>query len=70
MDGLSDDAKVRRWQRWLNPIQRRLADGCRLDLDIEAVVRGQPFRDVKVDRFVMERVPRTHGTIDRGTVTK
>jgi ubiquinone/menaquinone biosynthesis C-methylase UbiE len=68
--GLSDDAQVRRWQRWLNPIQRRLADGCRLDLDIEAVVRGQPFRDVKVDRFVMERVPRTHGTMYRGTVTK
>jgi ubiquinone/menaquinone biosynthesis C-methylase UbiE len=68
--GLSEDPKVQRWQRRLNPIQRRLADGCRLDLDIEAVVRGQPFRDVKVDRFVMERVPRTHGTMYRGTVTK
>ena len=68
--GLSDDAGVRKWQRRLNPIQRRLADGCRLDLDVEAVVRGQPFRDVKVERFVMERTPRTHGTMYRGVAVK
>src|SRR5262249_20602356 len=40
--GLSDQPRVRAWQRRLNPIQRRLGDGCRLDLDVEAVVRGQP----------------------------
>src|SRR5436305_9911335 len=41
--GLSDNSKVRAWQRRLNPIEFLLADGCRLDLDVEAVVRGQPF---------------------------
>ena len=44
--GLSDDPRVRAWQRRLNPIERVLADGCRLDLDVEAVVRGQPFAQV------------------------
>jgi ubiquinone/menaquinone biosynthesis C-methylase UbiE len=68
--GLSEDPKVQRWQRWLNPIQRRLADGCRLDLDVEAVIHGQPFRDVEVDRFVLERTPRTHGTMYRGVTVK
>ena len=68
--GLSDDAGVRRWQRRLNPIQRLLADGCRLDLDVEAVVRGQPFRQFEVERFVMERTPRTHGTMYRGGAGK
>jgi ubiquinone/menaquinone biosynthesis C-methylase UbiE len=68
--GLSKDPKVQRWQRRLNPIQRWLANGCRLDLDVEAVVRGQPFRDVKVDRFVMERAPRTHGTMFWGVAVK
>jgi SAM-dependent methyltransferase len=68
--GLGNDAGVQRWQRRLNPIQRRLADGCRLDLDVEAVVRGQPFRDVKVDRFELERTPRSHGTLYRGVATK
>ena len=68
--GLSDDARVQRWQRRLNPIQRLLADGCRLDLDVEAVVRGQPFRRFEVERFVMERTPRTHGTMYRGVAGK
>ena len=45
--GLSEDLKVQKWQRRLNPIERVLADGCRLDLDVEAVVRGQPFSQVR-----------------------
>jgi ubiquinone/menaquinone biosynthesis C-methylase UbiE len=68
--GLSADPGVQRWQRRLNPIQRRLAEGCRLDLDVEAVVRGQPFASVSVDRFEMERTPRTHGTMYRGIAVK
>jgi hypothetical protein len=47
-----------------------VADGCRLDLDVEAVVRTPPFRDVSVERFEMERMPRTHGTMYRGVATK
>ena len=68
--GLSEDPGVRVWQRRLNPIQRRLGDGCRLDLDVEAVVRGQPFADVKIERFVMERSPRTYGTMYRGAAVR
>jgi ubiquinone/menaquinone biosynthesis C-methylase UbiE len=68
--GLSDDPAVQRWQRRLNPIQRRVADGCRLDLDVDAVVRGQPFTEVRVERFPLERMPRTHGTMYRGTALK
>jgi ubiquinone/menaquinone biosynthesis C-methylase UbiE len=68
--GRSDDPAVRRWQRRLNPIQRVLSDGCRLDLDVEAVVRSQPFRDVAVERLVLERAPRTHGTLYRGFASK
>ena len=68
--GLSEDPKVQRWQRRLNPIERVLADGCRLDLDVEAVVRGQPFGQVEVDRFEMDGLPRTHGTMYRGWAMK
>jgi SAM-dependent methyltransferase len=64
--GQSDDAGVQKWQRRLNPIEVLLADGCRLDLDIEAVVRGQPFGQVEVERFEIEGLPRTHGTMYRG----
>ena len=68
--GQSEDPEVRAWQRRLNPIERVLADGCRLDLDVEATVRGQPFRRVEVGRFVMEKLPRTHGTMYRGSAVK
>jgi ubiquinone/menaquinone biosynthesis C-methylase UbiE len=68
--GLSGDPNVRRWQRRLNPVQRMLAEGCRLDLDVEAVVRTQPFESIAIDRFEVERIPRTHGTMHRGVAVK
>ena len=68
--GQSEDAGVLAWQRRLNPIERVLADGCRLDLDVEAVVRGQPFGQVEVERFEMDGLPRTHGTMYRGWAVK
>jgi SAM-dependent methyltransferase len=68
--GLSDDWHVQKWQRRLNPIWSRLAGGCRLDTDVDAVVRGQPFESVTFDRFVMERAPRVQGTMYRGVAVK
>jgi ubiquinone/menaquinone biosynthesis C-methylase UbiE len=68
--GLSDEPKIQRWQRRLNWIQKRVGDGCRLDLDVEALVRGLPFREVSLGRFVLERAPKTHGTMYRGVATK
>jgi ubiquinone/menaquinone biosynthesis C-methylase UbiE len=68
--GLSDIPKVQAWQRRLNPLQKRLGDGCRLDLNVEAIVRGQPFARIEIHRFVMDRMPRTHGTMYQGTAVK
>lgn len=68
--GLGGDPKVIAWQRRLNPLQHLIADGCRLDLDVPAVVASQPFDKIDVDRFELERVPRTHGTLYRGQATK
>jgi ubiquinone/menaquinone biosynthesis C-methylase UbiE len=68
--GLSDQPSVQRWQRRLNPIQRWVGAGCRLDLDVDAVVRSQQFHEITVDRFLMEKTPRTHGTMYRGVAVK
>jgi ubiquinone/menaquinone biosynthesis C-methylase UbiE len=68
--GLSDQPTVRGWQRRLSPIQRLISDGCRLDVDIEAIVRGKPFAEVQVERFVMDRMLQTHGTMYRGIGVK
>jgi hypothetical protein len=39
-------------------------------LDVDAVVRGQPFRKVELDRFLLEKTPRTHGSMYRGAAVK
>jgi ubiquinone/menaquinone biosynthesis C-methylase UbiE len=68
--GLGEEPSIQRWQRRLTPLQRRLAGGCRLDVDIEALVRDGPFREVRVRRFVMEHTPRVVGSMYRGLAVK
>ena len=68
--GVSPDATVRKWQKRLNPLQRCFADGCRLDLDVKQLVTTRPFRSVEMDNFYMEKTPRTHGYMYRGTAIK
>jgi ubiquinone/menaquinone biosynthesis C-methylase UbiE len=68
--GLSEDPDVQRWQRRLTPLQKRLADGCRLDVDIEALIREGPFREVRVERFLLEGTPRIIGSMYPGVAVK
>lgn len=68
--GLSDDPRIQRWQRRLNWLEGKLADGCRLDIDFRALFERQPFTDVQMDSFVVPHTPRTHGTLYRGTARK
>jgi ubiquinone/menaquinone biosynthesis C-methylase UbiE len=68
--GLSEEPGTRRWQRRLTPVHRRLAGGCRLDLDIEALVRSGGFREVQVARFLLERTPRLVGSMYRGVAVR
>jgi ubiquinone/menaquinone biosynthesis C-methylase UbiE len=68
--GLSPQPDVQKWQRRLNWLQMRLADGCHLDRDIRALVTASPFASVQMDEFYLEKTPRTHGYLYRGVATK
>jgi ubiquinone/menaquinone biosynthesis C-methylase UbiE len=68
--GLSPEPQVARRQRRWNWLQRRLADGCRLDLDIRGLLASQPFQSLDIDNFYLERSPKTHGYIYRGSTRK
>jgi len=49
--GLASEPRVVRWQRLLTPVQQVLADGCRLDLDMESVVRSAGFQIESLERY-------------------
>jgi ubiquinone/menaquinone biosynthesis C-methylase UbiE len=68
--GLSPDPGVRRWQRRLNWLEMHLADGCRLDRDIRALVTAQPFAAVEMEASYLAGLPRTHGYLYRGIATR
>lgn len=48
--GAAPGSATRRWQERIEPVWRPLADGCRLTLDSEALVRAA-FPAVEVERF-------------------
>lgn len=68
--GLSPEQHVRRWQRRLNWLQRRLADGCHLDRDMRALVGAQPFAALNLEQFYLSGLPKTHGYLYRGLAVR
>jgi len=54
----------------MNRKAQRRADGCRLDLDVPALLAEQPFASVEIDEFYMEKTVRTHGYTYRGFAVK
>jgi ubiquinone/menaquinone biosynthesis C-methylase UbiE len=47
--GLSPDASIARWQHRMEPLQKRLADGCHLTRDPAALVRSAGFEIERVE---------------------
>ncbi len=67
--GLAPDPGVERWQRRLDPLQRRLAGGCHLSRDIPGLVAGSGLDVVEVTASYLAgpRVSRpwAHGFVGR-----
>jgi ubiquinone/menaquinone biosynthesis C-methylase UbiE len=68
--GLSSEPSVQKWQRRLNWLQVRLANGCHLDRNMKALVAGQPFASLEVEEFCLERTLKTHGYLYRGVAIR
>lgn len=66
--GLSPDDRVARWQRRLNPLQKRVACGCQLDVPIDKRIREAGFTIDTMDTFYMKG-PRINSYIYLGTAT-
>ncbi len=48
--GLAPDPGVARWQRRLEPVQRRVFGGCHLTRDVPALIAGAGFEVVELDQ--------------------
>jgi ubiquinone/menaquinone biosynthesis C-methylase UbiE len=68
--GLSPDADVRRWQRRLTPLQRKLAAGCHLDRDIRGLIAAAGFELLEHEEWYADQVPKTMGYMYRGRARK
>jgi SAM-dependent methyltransferase len=52
--GLSPDPGVARWQRRLDPVQRRVAGGCHLSRDVAALVDQAGFETTHLETAYLE----------------
>jgi ubiquinone/menaquinone biosynthesis C-methylase UbiE len=68
--GLCPDLKVQRWQKRITPVQKVIANGCRLDVDIGATVCDSPFCEIVITNFFLEHTPRAFGYAYQGVARK
>ena len=59
--GCSPDPGVRKWQRRLNPIQRRIACGCNLDRDIPSILKDGGLSVDTLNTYYMKGSPKILG---------
>jgi SAM-dependent methyltransferase len=64
--GLAPDEKVRRWQRRLEPLQKRLAGGCHLTRPVAASIAAAGFRLCEVETMYLPGMPRPLGWAEWG----
>jgi SAM-dependent methyltransferase len=64
--GLAPDESVRRWQRRLEPVQKRLFGGCHLTRPIVDLITGAGFTVADVDVFYEEDTPKFLGASSLG----
>jgi SAM-dependent methyltransferase len=65
--GLAPDERVRRWQRRLDPLERRLAGGCRFTQPIAGLLADAGFAIRELDVFYARGVPKVSGAYSLGT---
>jgi SAM-dependent methyltransferase len=65
--GLAPDERVRRWQRRLEPVQKRVFGGCHLTRPVVELVTAAGFTITEVDVFYEDGAPKTLGANSLGT---
>jgi hypothetical protein len=64
--GLAPDESVRRWQRRLDPVEKRLVGGCTFSRPIVDLLTAAGFTIRKLDVFYQEGAPKFSGAASLG----
>lgn len=67
--GLSNEPNIQVWQNRLTPLQKRIADGCHLNRNIQKLVENQ-FDRVTLQQFYVKDLPKIGGYFYKGVATK
>ncbi len=65
--GLAPDQPVRRWQRRLEPVQKRVAGGCHLTRPVTKILADAGFTITELDVFYEKGAPKSLGALSLGT---
>jgi SAM-dependent methyltransferase len=65
--GLSPEPNIQKWQRRLNWLQMRLADGCHLDRNMRELVGSCPYSSLEIEEFYLRRCPGPTATSTEGS---
>lgn len=68
--GRSDEPNVGKWQDRLTPLNKRFADGCHLNRDIDRLIEKSGFDLIELRRFYMEGAPKAFGFFYQGIAAK
>lgn len=68
--GLAPDEPVQRWQRRLEPVQKRVAGGCHLSRPIAELLTGAGFSLTKLDTYYAPKEPKAFGYFYEGVATR
>jgi len=65
--GLAPDERVGRWQRRLDPVQKRIAGGCHLTRPVADLLRTAGFEIKELDVFYEQGTPKVAGADSLGS---
>lgn len=68
--GRAPDGGVARWQRRLNPMQRRVACGCTLDKDIPAAIEAGGLEIERLETYYSKGEPKVFGWTFEGVARR
>ena len=68
--GLAPDLPVQKWQRRLEPIQKRMAGGCHLTREIPELITAAGFEIVELDAFYERGAAKVAGAQSLGVAVR